>query len=303
LHLVSLLSTLFVAMTVIPVFGLTQRLTDSRTAWRAAALTITVPAIGVFVPRSDVLYACSGMILAWVVVGAMLTDRRSVRWPLAILSGIVMFGCLLLSLAHLPVLVMLALFVAGFSLVDLKNRIGQTLETTLVAGVSFFIVCGFWKYSTHCDLLNAWQMNLTNHASFYATSPRSSWAWFAANPLELAMAVGLPMTAMAVVMVLQSFKSIRHSPHAGRTNGRILAFACTLTWVLLWLSGKNNGEAARLWCFVTPWVAMIAAQVGAADPGHADPAAVANRNWLPLLMAQLIIATVTVGRVSGFLEF
>ena len=37
LHLSSLLSTLFAAMAVIPVFGLTRRLTDSKTAWRAAA--------------------------------------------------------------------------------------------------------------------------------------------------------------------------------------------------------------------------------------------------------------------------
>ena len=65
LHLSSLLSTLFVAMTVIPVFGLARRLTNSRVAWRAAAFMITVPTIGVFVPRSDVLYACSGMLLAW----------------------------------------------------------------------------------------------------------------------------------------------------------------------------------------------------------------------------------------------
>lgn len=302
LHLMSLLSTLFVAMTVIPVFGLMQRLRDSRTAWRAAALMMTVPTIGVFVPRSDVLYACSGMMLAWVVVAAMLAERRSVRWPLAMLSGIVVFGCLLLSLAHLPVLVMLALFVSGFSLVDLKNRIGQTLETTVVAGASFFIVCGFWKHATQCDLLNVWRMNLTNHASFYATSPRSWWAWFAVNSLELAMAVGLPMAAMAVVMVLQAVRSIRHSPKAGLTNGRILAIACTLTWAMLWLSGKNSGEAARLWCFVTPWVAMIAAQVGDANSGHADPTA-KNRSWLPLLIAQLIVATITVGRVSGFLEF
>ncbi|MEJ7593631.1 MAG: hypothetical protein WKF77_18995, partial [Planctomycetaceae bacterium] len=91
LHLSSLLSTLFAAMTVIPVFGLTRRLTDSQTAWRAAALMLTVPTIGIFVPRSDVLYACSGMMLAWTAVAAMLTERRSMRWLLGSLSGLALW--------------------------------------------------------------------------------------------------------------------------------------------------------------------------------------------------------------------
>ena len=296
LHLSSLLSTLLAAITVIPVFGLTRRLTDSRTAWQAAALMIAMPTIGVFVPRSDVLYACSGMFLAWAVVAAILTQRRSKRWLLAMLSGIILFGCLLLSLAHVPVLVMLALFAVGFVLVDLKDRFGRTLETTIVTAASFLIVCAAWQYLTECNLLNVWRMNLANHARFYSQSVRTWYAWFAVNPIELAMAVGLPMAAMAIVMLGQSMKGIRFSNPQSLTNGRLFAFACVLTWTMLWLSGKNMGEAARLWCFLTPWCAIIAAQAADSDLANS------HKTWLMLLIAQLTIATITVGRVSGFLE-
>ena len=297
LHLSSLLSTLIAAMAVIPVFGLTHRLTDSRAAWRAAALMITVPTIGIFVPRSDVFYACSGMMLAWAAVAAMLTERRIRRWLLAVLSGSALFGCLLLSLAHVPVLVMLAVFAAGFVLMDLKDRIAQTLETTLVAAASFLIACGIWELGTHCSLLNVWRMNLTNHAGFYSQYVRTWSAWFAINPIELAMSVGLPMATIAVVMLVQTTRIIYCSGLRTLTNGRLFALACALTWTLLWLSGKNMGEAARLWCFLTPWFAIIAAQAVDSDSINTQ------RNWLLFLTAQLVVATITVGRVSGFQEF
>ncbi len=297
LHLSSLLSTLFAAMTVIPVFGLTSRLTDSTTAWRAAALMITVPTIGIFVPRSDVLYTCSGMILAWVTVAAILTERRRMRWLLAILSGFILAGCLLLSLAHVPVLVMLTLFAASFGLMGIKDRCGRTLETALVAAVSFGITCEAWQHWTDCNLFKVWRLNLENHAGFYAQSVRTWSAWFAVSPLELAMAVGLPLAAIAIVTLVQAMNSIRVSNPKSVTNGRLFALACALTWICLWLSGKNMGEAARLWCFLTPWCAIIAAQVVNADAVNSQ------KTWLLLLVAQLVIATITVGRVSGFLEF
>ena len=297
LHLSSLLSTLIAAITVLPVFGVTRRLTDSITAWRAAALMITVPTIGVFVPRSDVLYACSGMMLTWATVAGILAERRVSRWLLAVLVGHAVFGCLLLSLAHVPILVMLAVFAAGFVSLDWKHRIGPASETTIVASASFFILCGIWEHWTHCNLINVWRMNLTNHSGFYSQSVRTWFAWFVVNPLELAMAVGLPLATIALVMLGQTTRIIFASGLKTLANGRLFAIACAFTWTLLWVSGKNMGEAARLWCFVTPWIAIIAAQFIDSDSNEAQ------RNWLSFFAAQLLLAMITVGRVSGFLEF
>ena len=33
----------------------------------------------------------------------------------------------------------------------------------------------------------------------------------------------------------------------------------TATWLVLWLSGKNMGEAARLWLLFMPWPVWLAA--------------------------------------------
>jgi hypothetical protein len=297
LHLSSLLSTLIAAMTVIPVFGVTRRLVDSTTAWRAAALMLTVPTIGVFVPRSDVLYACTGMILTWAAVAALLAESLTKRWLFSVLAGAALFGCLLLSLAHVPVLVMLCVFAAGFVLLDWKRRIRQTLETNIVATLSFFLCCEIWRIETQCNLIHVWRMNLANHEGFYSQSVRTWSTWFVVNPIELAMAVGLPMAMIALLMLVQTTRAFISSRFRTLENGRIFALACASTSMLLWLSGKNMGEAARLWCFVTPWIAIMAAQVADFDSKNW------RRDWQLFFAAQLLMATITVGRVSGFLEF
>lgn len=297
LHLSSLLSTMLAAMTVIPVFCVTRRLTDATTAWQAAALMITVPTIGVFVPRSDVVYACTGMFLTWFTVAGLLTEDRAHRWIFSVLAGLALFGCLLLSLAHVPIIVMLAIFTLGFVLQNWKHRIRQACELTFVGTASFVILCGIWQLETHCNLFNVWRMNLSNHAGFYAQSVRTWSAWFVVNPIELAMSIGLPMASMALLLLGRTIRMSFLEGLRGLTNGRIFAVACAFTWILLWLSGKNMGEAARLWCFVTPWMAIMAAQ--AIEPSAKN----ARGTWLMLLVMQLVTATITVGRVSGFLEF
>ena len=111
------------------------------------------------------------------------------------------------------------------------------------------------------------------------------------------MAMGLPIALVSIIMLCQMLKDVRTMHENRFSNGRLFAIASLLTWTLLWLSGKNMGEAARLWCFVTPWWVIIAAQTRCSNFGET------NKNWQWLLVAQLIVATVTVGRVSGFLEF
>ena len=76
-------------------------------------------------------------------------------------------------------------------------------------------------------------------------------------------------------------------------------------WTLLWLSGKNSGEAARLWCPLLPILLAVAAG-GLANPVESSDAASSveesnsERRWLILLSCQAAVCVPTVIRVSGF---
>jgi hypothetical protein len=69
----------------------------------------------------------------------------------------------------------------------------------------------------------------------------------------------------------------------------------------LWLSGKNSGEAARLWLLLTPGLVWLAAHfpqpetVDRPEPGHS-----ALLRQLAFLSLALAVCVATVHRVAGF---
>ena len=75
-------------------------------------------------------------------------------------------------------------------------------------------------------------------------------------------------------------------------------------WGLLWLTGKNSGEAARLWTLFLPWLiclATIQLEELSADP----PLSLKARKRLEWTMIgfmaiQFLVCLLTVTRVSGF---
>lgn len=333
LQLVSWLSALAAACAVIPVYCLAGRLSlssphsmphnetpqpsaafDHDLAWLAACLYATLPAVAVFFPKSDVLYPLTATAFLWFSVAAVQAQRVWQQCGWALLSAVTLFSGCLLSLAHVPVVVALGL------LLLLRNAQRQFRQFTwrptvvaVTAGTVLFAACVLiWNAVTDCNLLTVWKLNLTNHAGFYDQSPRTWWRWCLVNPAELGLAVGLPLFAAAVCSWLRSLSSLLHSwSNTGQGGSWRATFvsATALTWTALWLSGKNMGEAARLWCFLTPWLAIAAAvhlKEGSPlwrPPEHsadARPGCDADTGWRVLLVCQLATAIVTVGRVNGF---
>jgi hypothetical protein len=155
-----------------------------------------------------------------------------------------------------------------------------------------------WK----TNLIAIWSWNLRNHEGFYDHNTRSYWWWFFVNPLELAFSLGWPVIVLAVAATLL------HKPWR-RIDSRTLVFAaCFGVWCILWLSGKNMGEAARLWLFVMPWPIWYLAGLfdvldgagPAATPPQLADAPPRHGVWLAALLAQLAVCVATVTRVNGF---
>jgi hypothetical protein len=247
------------------------------------------------------------MTLLWLLLSAMLQSSARRRAVAGVLAGIWLTACLLVSLAHLPVLAAAGVF-GMLNLLDHSDpsairRVG--LAAGWVAGTA--VVCvACWSIATDCNLPVVWLLNLRNHAAFYDSSPRTWWQWMAVNPCELSLAAGMPATLLATSGVWLAFSRSRR-PSA--SNVSRLTIALFATWLALWLSGKNMGEAARLWCFLTPWVSIVAATGLSRDwwnapgePVSASTASTGRRDWLWLLAAQLFVCALTAGRVSGYLQ-
>ena len=301
LQLLSELSLLAITLTVLPIALLCHVVFDRRTAWRVCCLWGTLPCLAVFAPKSDVMFPLTCTCVLALAITAMAGRSRAVT-TLAIPAGVILWLGMMMSLAHLPIVALLLAFVA----LRAWHSKGETLrrDGSILLGIMATVcaVCVWWSLATGCNILTVWRLNLTNHAGFYDQFPRTWWKWLLVNPAELALAIGVPLFFVAirgaVCSVRQAFDNF------GNRSSHMLAaafcLAAGITFDALWLSGKNQGEAARLWCFLTPWFLIMAGQV-LKEP---QAATVARDNsaayWRHLLIAQLVVATLTVSQVSGF---
>jgi methylthioxylose transferase len=273
---------------------------------------LTVPSLAVFAPRSDIVYAFSATMILCLLVQSVVAESKFVRCLCSLLAGGAVFVSLTVSLAHIPVLVACGLFFLLICIGPQSLRVPWQ-PVVLSGGVTlvvFISALTIWSVATDCNLVRVWSWNLSNHAGFYKQSSRTWWKWFFVNPVELSFSIGLPLTFVFLESLTRIVRGLKTDP--GQTTVMFrLALSLIATWAALWLSGKNMGEAARLWCVLTPWFVMVAAVCLAPDFSakrneqnhlHRNPGPVYHSFWSILLIAQMIVCTVTVGGVSGYQE-
>lgn len=291
LHLLKACSTAAVVLTILPLFLLARQWLDASTTWKVCCLWPTLPCLAIFLPKSDLLFpltCTTSLALATVSL------KGGWRFVLAVPAGIVLWLGLMLSLAHLPVVAVLAAFAAlrawSSKMKTLRN---DTIAGCIVLG-SIVACCLAWNYQTDCNIFNVWRLNLTNHEGFYTQFQRTWWKWLITNPLELAFAVAAPLMVLACMGAIGSIQSLRqpNNESSVTSDQPNFAVATTLVLVALWLTGKNQGEAARLWCFLTPWLVLMT--------GIVLQQSRLQKKWKPILITQLATAILTVSCVSGF---
>ena len=335
LWLATLLVLLSAALVVVPLYGVVRLTHDSHVAWLTAALWPAIPAVAVFVPKSDVVYAFIGMMFVWTWLLAL--RRRSIT--LALIAGSIAWYGLMCSLAFLPVFLFAALaswrFVpnatgrfGGFPLpVNLRDnepapdngrspqesaplhrddyrnwiRVESPARLCLIAvAVGFLLPLLLTATFGKVNMPLVWWLNYQNHAGFYAQYTRTYWKWLLVNPIELSFAAGFPLTAVAVGSVFTITKRYWSSlPQlCDVMSFGTMALAMLFVWGTLWLTGKNSGEAARLWIVFLPWLVWLA------GPLLAETEEKSNQHWLRpacfFLAIQLAVCLLTVTRVSGF---
>lgn len=320
LWLGSLFTELAVVSTMLPLFWLVRRWSSRQSAWNAMTWWPLIPAIAVFLPKSDAIYPVIGVTFLLLCDRSFTASSVAARVCHGLFAGVVLLCGLCLSLAMLPVaLAGAAMFVWNViaaerlptatnlhvnpgddAIADVPIRDDSTDDArsaaaiscvSIVAGavVSIGIIWAAWGL----NLPRVWQLNLENHSGFYDQFTRTYWKWLLVNPIELILAAGLPCI-VAVVARVRRDGQLRDVATASSIDSNLLRarIGFAAVWALLWLSGKNSGETARLWIIFMPWLVI---SLGRFRPDRAD-----NANWRFALVAQAIVCLLTVSRVSGF---
>jgi methylthioxylose transferase len=298
LWLAACITQALVAATLIPIYLLVRRDHSRGVSWLTAAIWPLVPALAVFLPKSDALLPFFGVLFLW----AWLEGFRRGRLGLCLLAGAVFWLAMFLSLAILPIAAAALLLTvwegvlctpAERSAVSVRGWIARIGAAAIGWAVPVIALAAFGGL----NLLAIWSWNYRNHAGFYQHYARTYWLWLIVNPIEFAFALGAPLALAAVLGLSLELRGGWRRRAAGP------AWCLTAVWVLLWLSGKNMGEAARLWLILMPWAVWLAAGYFDATSAATQPAGetrLSNRAALLLLAIEMIVCLATVTRVTGF---
>ncbi|HEV8003018.1 MAG TPA: hypothetical protein VGP63_24240 [Planctomycetaceae bacterium] len=298
LWLAAIITQTLAAAALIPIYLLVRRDHARPIAWLTASIWPLVPALAVFLPKSDALLPFFATLFLWL----WLAGFRLGRLGLCFLAGATFWLAMFLSLAILPIGAAAALLTLWEAVICAKRermsiRPRDWAARIGAAGIGWGLPVVALGVLFKLNLLGVWRLNYHNHAGFYHHYVRTYWLWLIANPIELVFALGAPLAIAAVLGVWFQLKSGWRRRAAGP------AWCLTAVWLLLWLSGKNMGEAARLWLIVMPWAVWLAAGYFAAcseptQPG--DDGRLVNRAALLLLALEMIVCLGTVMRVAGF---
>jgi methylthioxylose transferase len=250
LYATALITLAACAGTVVPLYLLARAALGAPAAWAAAALWPLAPAANLFQPVADTAYPVLSTSALALAVWAVRSQERP-GWPafagilLAIVSGTVMAFGMFFTLAFLPVGLIVALVVCLPRSVSWRSR--AVLIVAIGLGFVTILLCGWAIIGANPFVISSW--NLYHHARFYDEYPRTYRLWLVVNPVELAIALGLP----SVIWCLIALCAPRGMP--------LSVWSTLLVLTLTNLTGRNMGEVARLWMLYMPPL-LVAAGYG-----------------------------------------
>jgi hypothetical protein len=235
-----------------------------------------VPAAILFQPASDTALP---LVSTTALALAAHAGRASPRWGviLAFGSGVVLAVGMAFTLAFLAVGLIVALVLLSAPGLTVRRR-GILIAAT---GAGFLVpTLAAWAV-TGADPFVIWWWNQKNHARFYVEYRRTYRAWLVANPIELAIALGLPATVWAAIGLL------------GGRDGPRITWATLAVLTLLTITGRNLSEAARLWLpMMSPLLVAAAAGLARLRAGPGTLAATVTLIGAETLALQATIQVV-----------
>ncbi|MDY6878412.1 MAG: hypothetical protein SWK90_19715 [Chloroflexota bacterium] len=286
-------------LVLLPIYGLARRAYGRRTAAWAVALYPLVPSFALWSGRWEQFYPLL-VCTAWYFFHISLTHpRRSTFMPSTIYSlaaGLTMSIASMLNFGNLALLLPMALF-ALFWLLTRPSPISN-LQSLIPNLLAFLIGLGslwaIYRLAFGTGFFDVWRVSMSYHLGLN----RSYWTWLVYHLYDFFIFLGLPLALLFLVALVKAIRDLlthyrryhhllfatHHSPFTTRhspltTHHSLFAtrhspfpiphspfpidpltLGFALGLLILNLSGTSRGEVARVWLFLTPFAALIAAR-------------------------------------------
>ena len=228
-------------------------------ALAAAGLTALIPGTHLFNPSADQAFPTVTLLLCYVAVKAVMTRK----WFWGVGFGLVLYGATFVHIGFGLVAVVVGVAaVLAWRAEAPERRVMELLAAywrPAAAAVAAFlgvvlVAYALFDYST----FRVGWLCARNNGVFYESWGRTYWPWVVVMPFEFAVSLGFGLALVAGGGWLHEAAGVvRHRSFWGRSAVLLASGALVLAMDVL---GLTLGEAARLWLFLTPLVA-----VGAVD--------------------------------------
>jgi len=245
-------------LSLIPLYLLASKMHSPEVGLTAVCLAALTPSLNLFGPYIDQTFPCFATWTCYAWHGAM--TKKSPWW--AALAAAILFMGLLWSLSLLLLAAMLGLatLLAFWMEYSRGPRTSETrgwMTITVTALATFVGVSLLPWLLLDYHTWRVWRVCLVQHARFAELFNRTYVPWLLFNPIEFLLFAGLPTAAALLTTAGKELRQWwRQRRHAALTP---LTWSLVGVLLLANLSGKNLGEVARLWMFLMPFAALVAA--------------------------------------------
>ncbi len=255
------------AFTVIPLYYLGRQLYEANVARLAALLGATLPALLIFAPTPDQLFALLSVIILFVWVVAVQRCHASY----AFLAGALLSLATFFSLGNGALLLVLVIYALWYFWHEARERRGRKQFTEEHKTHNHYprLFLNRWLFFFLLGLGSVWliywvgwgvtpwavaRVGLQQHYELVTSLRRYEW-WVVYNLVDLLIFAG-PVVVLGFAAA--SLSTIRRlSLRQAGSHGLILAL--TILILTLDLSGSARGEVGRLWLFFMPLLAVVSA--------------------------------------------
>ena len=295
-------------LTLLPLYRLAQRVGGRHTAAWTVALYPLVSSFALWSARWDQFYPLLA-VTAWYLLHLGLTENRLFA---VLAAGLTLSAASLLSFSVVALLLPMGIFAVLWVLAQ------PTEVRNLRSAVCSFLVFLFglaspwviYRLAFGTGFLDIWRVSM----SFHLGLDRGHGTWLAYHLYDFFVFLGVPLALLFLVALVRATYELaryaagrlsrpalcwclpRPSVHPTLSAASTLTLGLALGLLVLDLSGTSRGEVARVWLFLTPFAALVAAHgLALLHLGPRGRAVVAILLALQLLTFNAFLRVVTTG--------
>lgn len=245
-----ILSPLWAALTVIPLYYLGRAAAEESVARKAVTWWPLVPSTAAFLATLNSPTPLLAATIIYFLWTGLVQERGGIKWRL-IIAGVLTAAALILTFAFIPLL----LFAGVLALVTWRRDPTESwlheFRKPVIAGLQFglgllIIFAGYSLAAGHTpyDIL-------AKSMEIHLELERRYWPWLWLHSWDFIVFVALPAFALFLMGLTRW----------ARMRIRQLAIALVITLAIVILSGTARGETGRLWIFFMPLVLLVAVDI------------------------------------------